>query len=124
VGTESGIQSESGTLLVIDFAIHSISVEIPAIQGNFAPVGKTEPMQRPDESVSGFCNRSYERALAHSFCNLGERVFFQFLCVTVEFADAFGQLFRRHGIFVVHPAKIFLAEVQALVFALLGCRRV
>src|SRR2546425_219259 len=51
------------------------------------------------------------------FRNLGECVLFQFLCVGVEFTDAFGQLLRRHSILVVHPAKSFLAEAQALIFA-------
>src|SRR5215472_11736011 len=81
---------------------------------------RNRPMRRPDESVSGLYNRPYERALAHFFRNLGERVFFQFLCVAVEFADAFGQLLRRHSILVVHPAEVVLAEVQALLFAWVG----
>ena len=51
------------------------------------------------------------------FSNLGERVLFQVARIAIEFADAFGELFRRHGVFVVHPAEGFLAQAQAFVFA-------
>jgi len=68
--------------------------------------------------------RTIPRQLAYFFRNLRQRVFLEFLCVAVEFADAFGQLLCRHSIFIVHPAKSFLAELQTLFFTRLGCGRI
>src|ERR1700722_14204515 len=76
--------------------------------------GVRSPKGRPADS----------HKLPYFFRHLGERVLLQFLCVAVEFADTFGQLFCRHSIFVVHPAESFLAEAQALVLARLGRGRV
>lgn len=58
-----------------------------------------DPTAPPDQ-------RSYSSDI---FGNLGERVLFQLLRIAVEFADAFRQLLRSHGVFVVHPAEGFLA---------------
>src|SRR5882724_8457947 len=51
------------------------------------------------------------------FGNLRERELFQATRVAVELADAFGELLRRHGIFVVHPAEGLLSEAYLLVLA-------
>jgi hypothetical protein len=53
--------------------------------------------------------------------NLGERVLFQMLRIAVKFADAFGELLGRHGVFVVHPAESVLGEVQLYIFACFSC---
>ena len=58
------------------------------------------------------------------FSNLGERVLLQMAGITVEFADAFGELLGRHGVLIVHPAEVFLGKVQALIFACLSCGRI
>jgi hypothetical protein len=55
------------------------------------------------------------------FRNLGECVLFQMLRIAVEFADAFGELLGRHGVFVVHPAESFLGEMQLYIFDCFRC---
>ena len=44
------------------------------------------------------------------FRNLGERVLLQLRRVGIEFANAFREFVRRHGVFVVHPAERFFAQ--------------
>src|SRR2546427_516809 len=46
------------------------------------------------------------------FGNLGECVIFQVLRVAVEFADALGELLRRHCVLVVHPAKGLFIQME------------
>src|SRR5208282_4096234 len=48
------------------------------------------------------------------FGNLRERVVLQVPGVAVEFTNALGQLFRRHRVFVVHPAEGLFVQVQTL----------
>ena len=44
--------------------------------------------------------------------NLGHRVLLEMAGVSVEFPDAFRQLFGCHGIFVVHPTEGLLIQVE------------
>src|SRR6266702_1134542 len=58
------------------------------------------------------------------FGNLGECVIFQVLRVAVEFADALGELLRRHCVLVVHPAKGLFIQMEALFLAGLRFHRI
>src|SRR5207245_10618470 len=58
------------------------------------------------------------------FGNLGECVIFQVLRVAVEFADALGELLRRHCVLVVHPRDGLLIPTDALFVARLRFPRI
>ena len=52
---------------------------------------------------------------AYLFGHLGERILLQAECVAIEFAYAFGQLFRRHSILVVHPAESLFGQPKLFI---------
>src|SRR5271157_4586293 len=56
-------------------------------------------------------------SLTNRFSNLGERIFLQKACITVELADALRQLLGRHRILVMRPAESLLVEMQSLLSA-------
>ena len=57
------------------------------------------------------------RALTNRCSNLGERIFLQKACITVELADSLRQLLGRHRILVMRPAESLLVEMQSLLSA-------
>ena len=56
-------------------------------------------------------------SLTNRFSNLGERIFLQKACITVELADSLRQLLGRHRILVMRPAESLLVEMQSLLSA-------
>src|SRR6266478_9147942 len=70
-----------------------------------------------DERATLLVNHARECRSPDSFGNLGQRELFEVKRVTVKFADAFGELFRRHCVLVVHPAEGLLVQVEPLFLA-------
>src|SRR5271154_3284784 len=55
--------------------------------------------------------------------DLGKRKVFQVAGIAIELADTLCQLLRSHRVFVVHPPKCLLVEVETLFLACLRyCR--
>jgi hypothetical protein len=53
----------------------------------------------------------------------GKCVLLQAAGIAVEFPNPFGQLLRRYGVLVVHPAEGLFVQVQLLILArLCSCR--
>src|SRR5262249_58411063 len=77
----------------------------PLNQSGFHPCPKAPPG-----------DRSY---LADFFSNLRQSVLLQLFGISIELANALGQLFGRHGVFVVHPAECFFTQAQLWLFACL-----
>src|SRR5271168_1894523 len=73
---------------------------------------RTEEISRATWCGSTYASRIFcwGGALPDFFGDLGERVLFETARIGVELANAFGELLRRHGIFIVHPAERFLGK--------------
>src|SRR5271169_6326408 len=58
------------------------------------------------------------------FGYLREGILLQVTRIAIELANAFGEFFGRHRVFVVHPAEGCLGDVDAFVFACRGFGRI